>query len=222
MTAACCGLCLGNWLAPARRRPNLLSFTPCPLSLSSTASKPNPVPVTDPAPDCWFADEIQPHEPALRAFLHRKFPTLTEVDDVVQESFLRAFLARQKGTLTAARGFLFTVAGNLTISLFRRRKFLSGTPVSELSGLSVVKDEADVHESVCTQEELSLIAEAIAGLPERCRQVAVRRLLRRQEFAEISTELGISEQTVRVQVARAMKKCRQYFRDRGITGRVRA
>lgn len=167
----------------------------------------------------WFAEEIKPHEPALRAYLHRKYPDMADVDDVVQESFLKTFLAWQKGRLTSARGFLFTVAGNVTVSLFRRRKFISDTPVSELPALSVLEDGTDVHETVCSQEELDLIAGAIAALPERCRQVAVLRLLRGCECRAIAEELGISEQTVRVQLARAMKKCSQYFHDRNIPER---
>lgn len=167
----------------------------------------------------WFDAEVRPHEDDLRAYLHRRFPTLSDVDDVVQETFLKTFLAWQKGRLTSARGFLFTVAGNVTVSLFRRRKFISGTPVSELPELCVVEDNANVLETVCTRDELALVAEAIAALPERCRAVAVRRLLRGEDDAAIARELGISEQTVRVQVARAMKKCSGYFHDRGISER---
>jgi len=66
------------------------------------------------------------------------------------------------------------------------------------------------------QEELVLIAEAIATLPDRCRQVAVLRLLRGYECRAIAQELAISEQTVRVQLARAMKKCAYFLRDRGL------
>lgn len=162
----------------------------------------------------WFAEEVKPHEPALRAYLHRKFPDMSDVDDVVQESYLKAFLAWQRGKLTSVRGFLFTVAGNVTISLFRKRRYVSRTPVSELPELRVLEDDADVHEAICSQEDLDLIAAAIASLPERCRQVAVLRILRGRECRDIATELGISEQTVRVQLARAMKKCSQIFRDR--------
>lgn len=34
----------------------------------------------------WFATEVQPHRPALRAWLLARFPTLPDVDDIVQES----------------------------------------------------------------------------------------------------------------------------------------
>ena len=34
----------------------------------------------------WFAAEVQPHEPELRAFLRRHFPTVQDIDDLVQEA----------------------------------------------------------------------------------------------------------------------------------------
>jgi RNA polymerase sigma-70 factor (ECF subfamily) len=164
--------------------------------------------------DQWFTEEVRPLEPALRAYLRRRYPTMLDVDDVVQESFLKTFLAWQRGRLSSVRGFLFTVAGHVTVSLFRRRKFLVPLPVNELPAVCVIEDDANVVAEVCSREELLLITEAIAGLPERCRQVAVLRILRGCDCRDIARELGISEQTVRVQLSRAMKKCTDYFRDR--------
>jgi RNA polymerase sigma-70 factor (ECF subfamily) len=192
---------------------------PSTLSLPPITSAPESAAGLADAGARWFDAEVRPHEDALRAHLRRKYPTLADVDDVVQETFLKTFLAWQNGRLTSARGFLFTVAGNVTVSLFRRRKYISGTPVSELPELCVVEEHANVLETVCTRDELALVAAALADLPERCREVAVRRLLRGCDDAAIAEELGISEQTVRVQVARAMKKCSRYFHERGITER---
>ena len=37
----------------------------------------------------WFAEEVQPHEVHLRAWLHKQYPRLGDVDDVVQDSYGR-------------------------------------------------------------------------------------------------------------------------------------
>ena len=37
----------------------------------------------------WFAESVQPHEPALRAFLSRRFSSLPDHDDLVQETYAR-------------------------------------------------------------------------------------------------------------------------------------
>jgi RNA polymerase sigma-70 factor (ECF subfamily) len=164
----------------------------------------------------WFAEAVQPHEPALRAYLQRRYPTLPDVDDVVQESFLKTFLARKLGRLTSARGFLFHVARNSAVTFFRRRKFISPTSVSELHGLRVVDCDSDVVESVCTRDELDLISDAVARLPERCRAIVLLRLTQGLEYAAIARQLDLSEATVRVQMARGMTKCSEFLRSRGV------
>lgn len=164
----------------------------------------------------WFVEELQPNEPALRAYLQRKYPTLGDVDDFVQDSFLKALLAHKAGRLTSARGFLFHVARNAVVSFFRRQKFISPVPLNDLSLLRVLESDADVVESVCSQDELELITTAIADLPERCRQVVMLRVLRGVPSADVARQLGLSEATVRVQLSRGMKRCSEFLRERGV------
>ena len=170
----------------------------------------------------WFADEVQPHEPALRAYLSHKYPTLPDVDDFVQESFLKAVLARERGKLVSVKGFLFHVARNAAVSFFRKRKFISTTPVNELDGLRVLQCDADIVEHACAQDELESVVEVMAALPERCRQVVMLRLMQGMDYAEIAVQLGISEATVRVQIARGMTKCTEFLRARGVLEQGRA
>ena len=55
----------------------------------------------------WFHDAILPHEPMLRAWLRAKFPSLTDPDDLVQETFSRVptrrAIARSVGAPTTVR-----------------------------------------------------------------------------------------------------------------------
>ena len=52
----------------------------------------------------WFALEVQPHEPALRAYLRSRFPLLQDFDDVIQETYTR--LLREKGPEAFDKAFL--------------------------------------------------------------------------------------------------------------------
>lgn len=56
-----------------------------------------------PDQDRWFAEEIQPHESLLRAWLQRRFSTFCDVDDIVQESYLRVMEAAEHGELRSRR-----------------------------------------------------------------------------------------------------------------------
>lgn len=76
----------------------------------------------EPAGARWFAEEVRPHEPALRAWLQSRFPDLSEVDDVVQESYLSMLRARRNGSIGSANNYLFAVARNAALAVFRKRK----------------------------------------------------------------------------------------------------
>jgi RNA polymerase sigma-70 factor (ECF subfamily) len=64
--------------------------------------------------------------------------------------------------------------------------------------------------------ELELLTQAIQSLPDRCREVLTLRKIEGLSQREIAARMGISEHTVEAQVANGMRRCAQFFRDRGI------
>lgn len=70
----------------------------------------------------WFEEKVFPHEPQLRAFLHRQFPTLRDTDDLVQEVYLKIRRARRSDQIRSVKSYLFGIARNAALSLFRRKR----------------------------------------------------------------------------------------------------
>ena len=165
----------------------------------------------------WFSEEVQPHEPALRAYLRHRFPLMHDVDDIVQESFVQV-LRRDRGKIASIRSYLFTVAHHTVLRVFRKRKVFSDVPVNELPDWRLVENAPDAAEAAHYRLQEELLAEAIAALPRRCREVLQLRLGHGRSHAEIAAELGLSEATVRVQVARGLQRCVRFFRNRGAGG----
>lgn len=166
--------------------------------------------------DRWFAEEVQPHESGLRAYLHNCFPALADADDIVQESFLRVLRAKIAGKLRSPRGFLFKVARNAAIDVFRRSRTISLDAIVENDGLAVLAEGPGVSESVSRHEEIDLLIEAIESLPRRCRQVLKLRKIYGLSHKEIGLRLGISERTVNVQVGKGVRRCAEFLEARGI------
>jgi RNA polymerase sigma-70 factor (ECF subfamily) len=167
----------------------------------------------------WFTDEVQAHEPALRAYLHRRFPEARDVDDLVQESYLRVLRARDTRPISSAKAYLFATARHLALALFRRPKIFSQIPVTDPAASRIIQEGVDVIEQVSTTQEVALLLEAIDVLPDRCREIFILRKLEGLPQKEIAARLGLSEQTVQVQVGRGARKCAQFLRNRGVTGR---
>src|SRR5260221_4878436 len=70
----------------------------------------------------WFMEEVQPHEPALRAYLRARFPALTDIDDLVQETFARMLRARESTGVRAPKSLLFSTARNAALDILRRNR----------------------------------------------------------------------------------------------------
>lgn len=164
----------------------------------------------------WFAEEVQPHEPALRAYLFSRFPTLDDPDDLVQETYAKLLRARAEGNLRHAKAFLFTAARNAALDLFRRRHVTRLEPLGSFQETSVLEEQLGVDAFVDRQQELDILAEAVRTLPERCRQVVLLRYLDGLSYKEIAVRLDISPETVKVQLAKGICRCREFFRTRGI------
>lgn len=164
----------------------------------------------------WFTSEVQPHEPLLRNYLKGKFPAVRDVDDVVQESYLRIWTARAAQPIESAKAFLFKIARHLAIDLVRRERSSPVHAVRDLDALSVIGDGRTVVETLSLEEKTRLLADALATLPDRCREIVVLHKLEGLSQNEVAAQLGLSPRTVEVQVARGVKRIESFLRQRGL------
>lgn len=171
-------------------------------------------PQTDPSR--WFSEEVQPHEGSLRAYLGRTLESRADVDDVVQDSFLKVWRSRAEGIVRSPKAFLFTVARNAALDLRRRRAVLNAQPITETAPMAVLEDSPGVVDLVSRRQELALLAEAIRALPERCQQVFLLRKIQGLSQREIAARLGITENTVETLVGKGARRCADYLRERGV------
>ena len=164
----------------------------------------------------WFTDEVQQHEPALRGYLRRAFPTL-DVDDVVQESYLRIWRARLAQPIHSTKAFLFQIARHLAVDGLRKES-APGIALRDLAELPVLDDKPNAADELDYHERVSVLSDALAALPNRCREVVFLRKFRGLPQKEVAVQLGISVRTVESQFARGMHLCEEYLRRHGVTG----
>jgi RNA polymerase sigma factor (sigma-70 family) len=167
-------------------------------------------------PARWFSEQVHVHDGRLKAYLRGSFPTIGDVEDLVQESYLRIWKRRLLGPVASAQSFLYKIARNLAVDMIRRKARSPLEPVSDLGALSVLDTGPSAAEAACTREELDLLLEAIEALPPRCREVVILRKLRGLSPREISDQLGISEGTVHIHGGRGVRRCEEFLRARGV------
>ena len=162
----------------------------------------------------WFVTEVQPHKSALHAWLLARFPTLSDVDNLVQESVARVLRARDLGPIRCTRALLFATARNLALDAVRRNNIIRFEPMTEETD-TIATDTADVVATVTNQQELELLTEAIESLPDRCREIFTLRTAYGLTQQQIAERIGVSESTVEKQTAHGIRLCAQFFASGG-------
>jgi RNA polymerase sigma factor (sigma-70 family) len=161
--------------------------------------------------ELWFVTEVQPHRPALRAWLLARFPTLSDVDNIIQETFVRVLRAREVTPVRSTRALLYVTARNLALDTVRRQKIVRFESMTEDVSSSVLDDSGDVFATLNQQQELELLSQAIQSLPYRCRQVMTLRTTYGFTAKQIAARLEVSESTVDKTLAQGIRLCTAFF-----------
>lgn len=174
------------------------------------------MPTAEPDFTRWFEAEVRPQEEALRAYLQARFGGLGEIDDVVQETYARLYRAYAASQIHCVKALLFTTARNVALDLYRRRRARPAEPLTTGHAARIAEDVPDAAEWANHRQELDLLAAAVAALPPQCREVMLRRYRDGAAGREIAEQMGLSPETVKIHLARGLRRCAEYFADRGL------
>ena len=168
----------------------------------------------------WFAKEVYAHNGQLKAYLRVSFPSVRDVDDVIQESYLRIWRARLTRPIHATKAFLFKIAHNLAIDVIREEQGVRTESFVDLEVLPVLglQDRSDAAALLRRKESIDLLSEALAALPNRAREIVFLRKFQAIPQREVAAMLGVSERTVEAQLAKGMRLCEDYLRKRDVKG----
>ncbi|HVP83923.1 MAG TPA: RNA polymerase sigma factor [Rhizomicrobium sp.] len=146
--------------------------------------------------NAWFVREVLPLEAGLIRFLSRRWRNQKDVEDLLQDVYMRVYEAAQKELPHPARPFVFTVARNLLINRSRREHVVAIQSVADVDLLNVFDEEPGPERNVMAREELVRLQEALDQLPPRARQAVILRKIEGLSRREIAERMGITEQTV--------------------------
>lgn len=184
--------------------------------MSTAPESASSVAATD--PDRWFTEQVHAHDAQLKAYLRGSFPSVRDIDDVAQESYLRLWRLRATQPIRSAKALLFTVARRLAIDFLRRDRTLAHEDIGRLAVLPATEAARPAERDAGLDEKVDLFAAAIAELPARCREVFVLHKIQGLSRRETAERLGLSERTIGAHTSAAMKRCAKYLRRRGVKG----
>ena len=143
-----------------------------------------------------------------------------DVEDIVQETYVRVCQVEQKKIITSPRSYLFKIARNLALDHIKR----ADTQLTDsMDALDEQQSERvlynaeqiadDVYEQTATHEEFAFFCEAVRNLPLQCRRVFVLRKVYSYSQREIAEQMHITESTVEKHITKGMKRCLSYMQN---------
>jgi RNA polymerase sigma-70 factor (ECF subfamily) len=171
-------------------------------------------PSVDPAK--WFTEKVRPHDAQLKSYLRGSFPSIRDVDDVVQESYLRIWKAAAREPVKSAKAFLYLVARRVALNFVRKERNSPIDAYGDEAMSGVLDDKPNALEAAIIQDRIDLLADALMALPARCREVVVLHKMKGLTQKEVAAQLGLSERTVETHVRNGVQRCLVYLREHGI------
>lgn len=153
----------------------------------------------------------------FRRFLRRFVGRIVkphDIDDILQETFIRAYAASEKTEILHPRSFMLKTARNLALnhvtSAYNKR-----TQMEDYSSAEVYSIEESVESQFESRERFLGFCRAVRDLPAQCRRVFVLKKVYGLSQQEIADYLGISPSTVEKHVAKGLLMCRESMQAMG-------
>jgi len=167
----------------------------------------------------WLARHILPHEPALRAWLMRRQVAGLDVDDIVQETYARLSMTEKVDHIREPRVYMFQTARSVIVTYIRHSRVISIQSVGQSVSFDIADDVPDPETQASDRDELRRLAEAIAFLPEKIRDVILLRRIEGLSQRQVAERLGLSESTVEKHMSNGFRRLGEAFRRGGKPGR---
>jgi RNA polymerase sigma-70 factor (ECF subfamily) len=149
--------------------------------------------------------------------LRARLRSAAQIDDVIQETFLRVLTTlRSKGGLQSAGGlgaFVNSVCNNILFETYRAQTKQQNTvPDTELP---LESPTASVESSLIGESERALVRRVIATLPSKDRHLLRLVFFEERDKDEICRRMGVDRQYLRVLLHRARNRFRQALAEEG-------
>jgi RNA polymerase sigma-70 factor (ECF subfamily) len=154
------------------------------------------------------------HNGLLKKFLSRFLAEQQDIEDVVQETYLRAYCAEEEQRIERPKAFLFRLAKNIALNELNRKSRQITDYIADFDLPLVIDYQETLEDELEARQHLGLFCEAIAALPEQRRRVFLLRKVHGLSHKEIARRMNLSVSSVEKHLLKGTLACRAYLRER--------
>lgn len=150
----------------------------------------------------------------LRKFIAKYSLPSSHIDDIAQETFLRAYEAEKKHPIDQPRAFLFRIARNLILTEATKKSHTITDYIEDFEPSNVLIGKDTLESEVEAHQKIGIYCEAVATLAPQCRKVFLMKKVYGLSHKEISERLGIAVSTIEKHIATGIRQCDKFMTDR--------
>jgi RNA polymerase sigma factor (sigma-70 family) len=147
---------------------------------------------------------LETYVPGLRRYFAKRVPA-AQIDDLIQEVFLRLQAHHGKAPIEHLDRYLFTVAASVLTDQARRRVVRHDSAHESFEERHHPVEERSPERVLSDREDLDMVMQAIDGLPPRTRDVFVLHRFEEMSGSSIAVALGLSISAVEKHIMRALQ-----------------
>lgn len=127
-----------------------------------------------------------------------------DVDDILQEAFIRVYHEDKKKQIRSPKDYLFIVSRNLIYKGLRHQsKEIASDIEDDLLGHDNKQTDIELH----NKQKFQAFNDALSTLPEKHRRAILLRKYYGLSHKEISQKLGVSVSSVEKYISKGIKQC---------------
>ncbi|MCW8833692.1 MAG: RNA polymerase sigma factor [Colwellia sp.] len=127
-----------------------------------------------------------------------------DVDDILQEAFIRVYHEDKKKQIRSPKDYLFIVSRNLIYKGLRHQSKEIATNIEDdLLGHDNKQTDIELH----NQQKFKAFNDVLSTLPEKNRRAILLRKYYGLSHKEISQKLGVSVSSVEKYISKGIKQC---------------
>lgn len=148
---------------------------------------------------------------SLMRFAFRYFKKPQDVEDVVQEAFVKVCEAQQQRAIKYPKPYMYQAVKNLALKQLDKSDYKLTDTVGDFLSESVLLETQTMEEQFESRQRFELFCSAVRQLPVKCQRVYILRRVYGFSQKEIAKRMNISLKTVESHLSKAIVRCTEYM-----------
>ena len=154
------------------------------------------------------------HHSSLKRFIGRFMRNHSDIEDIAQEAFLRAYAVERGRPIEQPKSFLFRIAKHLALTQLTRKSRQITDYIEDADDANAMPADFSAEDEISGRQMLQVHCDAVATLSPQVRKAYLLRKVHGLSHKEIAAHEGIAVSTVEKHLMKAAEVCERYVRER--------